>query len=54
MNTMPNFLIIGAVRSGTSSLDQYLSQHPKIYMTPIKETHYFAVNHFSFAEREEQ
>ncbi|HCI81284.1 MAG TPA: sulfotransferase, partial [Ktedonobacter sp.] len=38
----PNFFIIGAARSGTSSLDRYLSQHPEIYITPKKETHFFA------------
>lgn len=38
---MPNFFIVGAARSGTTSLDRYLSQHPEIYMTPRKETHFF-------------
>ncbi len=38
----PNFLIIGATKSGTTSLYHYLSQHPEIYMTPIKEPHFFA------------
>jgi hypothetical protein len=46
MNTMPNFFIVGAARSGTTSLDQYIRQHPEIYMAPKKETHYFAVNQF--------
>jgi len=38
---MPNFLIIGAQKSGTTSLHRYLSQHPDIYMSPIKETNFF-------------
>ncbi len=42
MKTLPNFFIVGAARSGTSSLDRYLSQHPEIYITPKKETHFFA------------
>jgi hypothetical protein len=42
MKTFPNFFIVGAARSGTTSLDQYLSQHPEIFMTPRKETHFFA------------
>ncbi len=42
MKTLPNFFIIGAARSGTSSLDRYLSQHPEIYIAPKKETHFFA------------
>jgi len=42
VKTLPNFFIIGAARSGTSSLDRYLSQHPEIYIAPKKETHFFA------------
>ncbi len=40
--TMPNFLVIGAVRSGTTSLYHYLAQHPQIYMCPVKEPSFFA------------
>ena len=46
MNMMPNFFIVGAARSGTTSLDQYFRQHPEIYMATHKETHYFAANQF--------
>src|ERR1700676_2967624 len=46
MNTMPNFFIVGAARSGTTSLHHYLRQHSEIYMAPNKETHYFSVNQF--------
>jgi hypothetical protein len=42
VKTLPNFFIVGAARSGTTSLDRYLSQHPEIYITPKKETHFFA------------
>jgi hypothetical protein len=41
--TMPNFLIIGAGKSGTTSLYHYLRQHPEIYMSPVKEPKFFAV-----------
>ena len=41
--TMPNFLVIGAAKSGTTSLYAYLSQHPQIYMSPVKETNFFAI-----------
>lgn len=37
----PDFLIIGAPKSGTTSLYQYLQQHPQIYMSPLKEPHFF-------------
>jgi Sulfotransferase domain len=43
---MPNFFIVGAARSGTSSLDHYLRQHPQLYTTPRKETHFFASDSF--------
>lgn len=40
--TMPNFLIIGAGKSGTTALYHYLKQHPQIYMSPMKEPKFFA------------
>lgn len=40
--TLPNFLIVGVARSGTTSLYNYLKQHPEVYMSPIKEPKYFA------------
>lgn len=39
--TLPNFLVIGAMRSGTSSLRHYLSVHPEIFMASVKEVHFF-------------
>jgi hypothetical protein len=40
---LPNFLIIGAQKSGTTALYHYLKQHPQIYMSPVKEPHFFAL-----------
>ncbi|MGI8539731.1 MAG: sulfotransferase family protein [Rubrobacteraceae bacterium] len=40
--TMPNLLVIGAAKSGTTALYKYLGQHPDIYMSPYKEPHFFA------------
>src|SRR5215210_1482405 len=40
--TMPNFLIIGAMKSGTTALYYYLEQHPEIYMSPVKEPTFFS------------
>ena len=37
---LPNFIIIGAQKSGTTSLYHYLNQHPEVFMSPIKETHF--------------
>lgn len=39
-----NHIIIGAGRSGTTSLVAYLQQHPKINFSSIKEVTYFSVN----------
>ena len=39
---LPNFLIIGAPKAGTSSLYYYLKQHPEIYLSRIKEPYFFA------------
>ena len=39
--TLPNFLIIGAAKSGTTSLYRYLEQHPQVYMK-VKEPGFFA------------
>jgi sulfotransferase family protein len=40
--TTPNFLIIGAARSGTTSLYNYLGQHPHVYTCPVKEPDFFS------------
>ena len=37
----PNFIIIGAMKSGTSSLFSYLCRHPSVAPPLRKETHFF-------------
>ncbi len=37
----PDFIILGAMKSGTTSLFYYLSQHPQIVPSMAKEVHYF-------------
>jgi hypothetical protein len=39
---MPTFLLIGAGKSGTTSIYNYLKQHPDVYMPRIKEPLFFA------------
>lgn len=39
----PNFFILGAAKAGTTALAAYLAQHPQIYMSPVKEPHFFAL-----------
>lgn len=39
---LPDFLVIGAQKSGTSSLNKYLNQHPQLFSSSIKnEIHFF-------------
>lgn len=37
----PNFFIIGAPKCGTTSLANWLGQHPQVFISPHKEPHYF-------------
>lgn len=44
MSRQPNFLIIGAARSGTTALASFLGQHPQVFLTDPKEPHFLAFN----------
>lgn len=44
--TLPNFLVIGAGRAGTTSLHHYLGQHPDVYLPAVKSP-----GHFVWCER---
>ncbi len=44
--TLPQFLVIGAAKSGTVSLYHYLRQHPQIFMCPVNEPNFFALDGF--------
>lgn len=39
---LPNFLIAGAAKCGTTSLYHYLKQHPDVFMSPVKEPKFFS------------
>lgn len=41
--TMPNFLMIGAAKSGTSSLYAYLRQHPQVFLSEVRECDFFTL-----------
>ncbi len=41
-NVWPNFFVVGAAKAGTTSLYEYLKQHPQIFMCPVKEPRFFA------------
>jgi hypothetical protein len=38
----PNFFIVGAPKCGTTALYEYLRHHPNIFMSEVKEPHFFA------------
>lgn len=38
---LPNFLVIGAMKAGTTSLYHYLAAHPDVFMAPVKELDFF-------------
>lgn len=38
----PNFYVAGAAKSGTTSLYEYLKNHPQVFLPEIKEQNYFS------------
>ena len=38
----PNLFLVGAAKAGTTSLYRELARHPAIYMSPMKEPHFFS------------
>jgi hypothetical protein len=39
---LPNFMVIGAAKAGTTALYWYFAEHPEVFMSRVKETNYFA------------
>lgn len=39
---LPTFIIIGAAKAGTTALYWYFAEHPDVFMSPVKETFFFA------------
>lgn len=37
-----DFFVVGAARSGTTSIYNYLSQHPQVFLPNVKECNYFS------------
>jgi len=48
---LPTFFVIGAPRSGTTSVYEYLNTHPDIFMSPVKEPEFFARPDFDVVAR---
>lgn len=38
----PNLFVVGAAKAATTSLWYYLDRHPDVYMSPVKEPHFFS------------
>jgi hypothetical protein len=39
---IPSFYIVGAPKCGTTSLARWLGEHPRVFMSRVKEPHYFS------------
>jgi hypothetical protein len=39
---LPNFLVTGAAKAGTTSLYRYLRDHPEVFMAQSKELKFFS------------
>ncbi len=50
LSILPNFILIGAGKAGTSSLAHYLRQHPDIFVSTPKELNYFAFTDANLAQ----
>ena len=48
---LPNLLTIGAMKCGTTSLHNYLNQHPDIFMSEPKELHFYSDMYYTKWER---
>lgn len=45
---LPNFLVAGAAKCGTTSLYHYLNKHPEIFMAPVKEPKFITSQFLNF------
>ena len=48
---LPNLIIIGAPKCGTSSMHFYLGLHPQIYMSQPKELNFFQLEKTGIKEK---
>ncbi|MBI4816027.1 MAG: sulfotransferase domain-containing protein [Deltaproteobacteria bacterium] len=43
VRVLPDFLVLGAMKAGTTSLFQWLEEHPSVAEAEVKEPHYFTL-----------
>ena len=41
---LPNFFLVGAAKAGTTAVYAYISQHPEIYLSPLKEPKHLSIS----------
>jgi len=47
-HVLPDFLIVGVARGGTTALMSALRGHPHVMPTPARELHFFDSNHYNY------
>ncbi len=45
LRSLPDYIMIGGMKCGTTSLFQYLQQHPGVSKVYVEEVHYFDLNY---------
>ena len=45
---LPNFLLVGASKCGTTSIASHMAQHPQIYLSPLKEPKFLTAQFIPF------
>ena len=49
MKNIPNFLIVGAAKSGTTTINYYLNTHEDVFMTDPKEPKFFSYKYAQYS-----
>lgn len=53
MVNWPDFLVIGAGKAGTTALNHRLAVHPQLFMSPVKEPNFFALEGMEVPQRDD-
>ena len=48
--SLPSFFLVGAPKCGTTTLFERIGLHPDVYVSPVKEPHYFTAVHDGWPE----
>lgn len=50
-NSLPNFLLVGAAKSGTTSIYNYLKMHPEVFLPRLKEPYFLTGKKFEYVNK---